>query len=207
MYKKLLFIARQNGYIVKSYSKSLSLLILLNLDERAQKSSSVSLKDENGNIYIFIDDALPEYKQMFALAHEIGHNVLEHVPTTEKKTQQEHEADLFAHYLLDTKAGVKNITKVIGFFSVILCLCIITITVLYPKTNTPQSVQSVSVSSASSPVVDCTICYHTKYGEVYHIYRDCSYIRNSKTVYTSTISTCGKERMCSRCEQRYKERK
>ena len=44
--------------------------------------------------------------------------------------------------------------------------------------------------------------YYTPKGEVYHLKRDCSYIKNSKEVLSGTLEaaqTAGKLRACSRC--------
>lgn len=118
-FEKLLKAARRSGYIVMYYSTSATQLILLNLYERARNSRSVCCKDQNGNVCIFIDDSLAGSEKLFALAHEIGHVVLEHkaVETEEEKERQENEANLFAHHLLmeshpyKLKCAIKNLIE------------------------------------------------------------------------------------------------
>lgn len=196
-FKKLLTVARKNGYIIKKYSSSGSLMILLNIYDRAKKSSSVSLIDENSNTYIFLDDKLPASKQLFALAHEIGHIKLEHSASSDKSRRQEREANLFAHYILDT--APQKLDTAIKFLTGFLCLCITVTTVFYAnKTSTKPLKDNNSVIKIEND----TICYFTEYGSVYHLYRDCSYLNNSKKVYTSTIGKCTKKTLCSRCEDK-----
>ena len=237
-FKKLLHTARQNGYIVKSYADGIELIAFYGLYERAQKSSSFSITDDSGNTIIFIDDTLAKSKQLFALAHEIGHIRLEHKPCKDKKTKnkQEREANLFAHYLLTGTAPLSLNTYII--IIVLLCIALILLllnlptsskvdsakqetkgeNVVYsnPATNitTSKYISPSSVSVPSAPsvakiegaaapeVTDETVCYFTPSGEVYHLYADCSYLRNSKTVYSAPISESNKDRLCSRCANR-----
>ena len=121
---KLKLASRKNGYIVKSYSTSLAMLIMLGVYDEAKSASSVSTKDTNGNVIIFIDDTLTESKQTFALAHEIGHIVLEHSPQIPKAVQ-ENEANKFAHYLLNMKSSKPhwNLINIIPLIA-LLCACL-----------------------------------------------------------------------------------
>lgn len=59
-----------------------------------------------------------------------------------------------------------------------------------------------SVESSEESTPENTICYFTESGKVYHLYHDCSYIKNSKNFLVSTISNCKKTTLCSRCELR-----
>lgn len=89
--------AHLRGYVVLNYSEALYPLIVLGVYDRAQKSKAVAVSIDNNN-FIFIDDSLSEEKQTFALAHELGHIVLNHQPsdTIRKSKLQEIEADRFA---------------------------------------------------------------------------------------------------------------
>ena len=231
-YNRLIKTARQNGYIVKTYSASDELLIYYGLYDRAQKSSSVSVTDENANVLIFIDDSLSKNKQRFALAHEIGHIILEHKPNEKTKRRQEREADWFAHYLL-TGTAPPRIDLYLSIISLMICVTLIVLLVCLPlmgkmnftkqKTegeNTTVSApteakdtipadkvavappSSSASSAAESSKQQSDICYYTEHGTVYHIYRDCSYLKNSQNVYTSKIDECPLDRLCSRCANR-----
>ena len=251
-YKRLINSARQNGYIVKTYSASDELLIYYDLYDRAQKSSSVSITDENENILIFIDDSLTKNKQRFALAHEIGHIVLEHKPNEKTKRKQEREADLFAHYML-TGTAPPRFDFYISIISLFICITVIILsisltltrvrvssghlckaeapteaeaeTVDFAKQKTEEEKTTVSAptenkdtipadkvtivppssspsSAAESSEPQSDICYYTEHGTVYHIYRDCSYLKKSQNVYTSKIEECPLDRLCSRCSNR-----
>lgn len=136
--RKLLYTARKCGYIVKSYSKSYTTMVLLNVYKRAQKSSSVSIIDTDGNVYIFIDDTMPKEKQLFALAHEIGHILLKHNPNDCKKRRQEREANLFAHYLLDADYDIKRLKSTISYLLLIIFLFLAIIFYLLYAQSIPQ---------------------------------------------------------------------
>lgn len=122
--KKLLFVAKQNGYIVKTYSASAHMMIMLGVYERAIQSSSVAVIEEKGDVYIFIDDSMPEQKQLFALSHELGHILLKHDPQKQGKRQFEREANLFAHYLLDSDYDIKQLKSAIFYTLGIICFCL-----------------------------------------------------------------------------------
>lgn len=95
----LKYIARISGCIVCDYSKSYNTLIVFGLYDRANKSKAVATIDQNGNKMIFIDDSMTEQEQMFALAHELGHIVLQH-PADGSVKNEESEANQFAELLL-----------------------------------------------------------------------------------------------------------
>lgn len=103
-FKRLKKAANQDGYIVKKYSTSIPLIMKLGFYKRAKNSPAFSDTDENGNVLIFYDDSISAPKQLFALAHEIGHILLEHEPDKRNKKRQEREANLFAHYLIEGSA-------------------------------------------------------------------------------------------------------
>lgn len=211
--ERLLKASRQNGYIVKYYSTANMQLVLLDLYDRAKKSSSVSCKDENGNVCIFIDDSMSDDEQLFALAHEIGHIILEHKPVENKKLKgkQEREANLFAHHLI-TKTSPQKISNAINTVLGILIFCALGIMLVVMSSPNKEEVQTVNYhytqaekSGEVQQITDSTVCYLARYSTVYHTYRDCSYLKNSETVFESTVGKCGKDRQCSRCAARYKE--
>ncbi len=212
--KKLLFAAKQNGYVVKNYSTSAHMMIMLGVYERAMKSSSVAVIEEKGDVYIFIDDSMPEQKQLFALAHELGHIQLKHDPQKQGKRQFEREANLFAHYLLDSDYDIKRIFNIIKILIAVLCFlfsfifCLLCYDFFLPQANNSQPTQQNQAPSQSSAPSNntSTVFYYTPHGEVYHIYRDCHYIRNSNNVRATTTKVDGIERICSACEKRYYNR-
>ncbi len=212
-FERLLSASRRNGYIVKYYSTANMQLVLLDLYDRSKQSSSVCCKDENGNVCIFIDDSISEDEQLFALAHEIGHIILNHNPVENRKSKgrQEREANLFAHYLI-TKPSSQKLSNMINCLLGILVFCILSIMLVMMSSPSAEEIPTAnhnySVTEQTEepkPITDSTVCYLARYSTVYHIYRDCSYITNSETVYETTVGESGKDRMCSRCAARYTE--
>ncbi len=209
--KGLLHAARKKGFIIKSYSESATLLMAFGLYDESREADSVSVIDKSGTAYIFIDNLISENSQLFALAHELGHIILKHRKTPSLKKQQERQADLFAHYLLSSSSSTLIINIAITVTSVILITCIILITVFITYSNnekikTVSAESESSVNSQSAEASNSTVCYFTRYGTVYHIYRDCFYLKNSTKIYTDTVEECHLDKLCSACKHRqYKE--
>ncbi len=101
----LKYIARISGCTVFDYSKSYNMLILFGLYEDAKNAKALAMVDGNGNKMIFIDDSMSEERQMFALAHELGHIVLEHTTSDSGRTQED-DANNFATLLLKAVSSV-----------------------------------------------------------------------------------------------------
>ena len=217
--KSLTKIARQNGYIVYKYSATKTIMILLGVYDDSLLASSVSAKDTNGNVIIFIDDSVSENKQLFALAHEIGHIVLEHTPVCDPslKRKQENDANKFAHYILSKRPfpfDAVSLSLVVA--STMLIGLILTFSLQPTDSNTvttsvnSDAVSQPSVSSAVGSTTNAsneTICYYTKHGSVYHIYRDCTYLNAADEVYEATVGNCPPPELCSRCKKRFESYK
>lgn len=253
-FKNLTVAISKKNFVVRKYSTSEILLVSFDLFDDAANSDSISCIDEYGIKHIFIDDTIPKQKQLFALAHEIGHIVLNHNPNDTKKHRQEREANLFAHYLLDSNYDIKQLKSAIFYTLGIICFCLSVIFICLAneksmtredqQENNAEIVSSKSVE-ASAPVIivnninshnnnnsskkennplpqeqqeiweedyietdttetqDSTFCYFTQHGEVYHLYEDCSYLTHSNEVYCDTVENCNKNRLCSRCADKY----
>lgn len=191
-YKKLLSVCHRKEYIVKSYSSGFDYMVASGVWKKAQRSNSVFVADEDGNVMIFVRDSLTADKRLFALAHELGHITLGHTKETE---EAEKEADLFAHYLLEDSKNnrFEYVTLVIIVF-----LCMVISWLLGNWYNANITAKEIKTNNYTKS----EICYFTKYSEVYHLYSDCYYLKNSKEVCTGTVDTCYKDRLCSACENR-----
>ncbi len=101
-------IAYINGYAVLNFSSTIAKLYfaVLGLSEEAKKTIGFTIIDSKEEAIIFIDDNQPNETQLFALAHEMGHIVLNHREKELTAEQQEAEADIFANALLSI-GGVK----------------------------------------------------------------------------------------------------
>lgn len=211
---ELIKAANRMSVIVKPYSSSKRMLLMLRLSKESNNVPALCVKDQD-NIMIFYDDTLSEDESAFAIAHEIDHIELGHNITGKNNEKQEKEANTFAHYLL-TPANNYNMAIKACVISLCICFSIIIIlitpwqesdqlTSLSSKdfTRTAKSSESVESQSTSPEINNNDICYFTEKGEVYHLYRDCGYLKNSKTVMSDTIAHCHKDRLCSACERRY----
>lgn len=204
--ERLIKVSRQNGYAIYFYSKAKSLMAAYSLIRKSKTAAALSVVDENDNVLIFIDDKQSTQKQTFALAHEIGHIIL-HKKTTVSAELQETEANKFANYLLLSNYFNKfNLTVVA--LSILLIISILIGTVIHINSSKAQHNFSASKPTAKSDTVsDTQICYFTAGGEVYHLYPDCSYIKNSKNILSSEIRNCTKDRLCTRCHSRLQKEK
>lgn len=221
--KSLTKIARQNGYIVYRYSSARTLMLLLGVYDDSLTAPSVATKDSNGNIIIFIDDSAPKDKQLFGMAHEFGHINLEHVPTEDEqlRKKQESEADKFAHYILSKRTFSFN-SVVISLAAVIILLLTLISVLLITPTNSDSIAVDVDSNNSSTHVISDAVsypsvssatdssltgsngpvCYYAKHGNVYHTYRDCTYLDAAAQVYETTIDNCPAHELCTRCKNR-----
>lgn len=208
-YDKLLLICHRKGYMVKNYSTSQAFLIASGVWEEAQTATSVSVVDEVGNALIFLKDDLFGEKRLFALAHELGHITLSHKVHNDKRAEK--EANQFAHMLLESKKP----NTIVMLLVIILATLSIGICLFLNGSNSKaenqdqiitESKEEITVESQEAVTayaeIDSEVCYFTKYGEVYHTYRDCYYLKNSINVFTGTVGTCYKDRLCSACNRR-----
>ena len=102
-----------HGYTVFDYSDFFTKMFLagLGLYSKTKTAKGLTVKDSKGNIIIFIDDSISEEKQLFVLAHELGHILLNHLdnPNSNGK-QQEIEADRFAMAITGRTSFLENET-------------------------------------------------------------------------------------------------
>ena len=220
------------GFNLSTYSEEKMKLISLRREQEIQTASSLSVIDSSGNTTIYYNGNLPPAIQRFSLAHEIGHILLGHTRRNLTDKKQEEEADKFASYLLSPQKKRKLIGLQLDCSILCLCIFISAIcgflssnlptskeTHNYesalqhnsiakpPQNSTIQSSQSSTVIPQHNNTVESTpsniqLCYFTPSGKVYHLYRDCQHIKNSKQVFTNTVQNSGKERICSTCEYR-----
>ena len=198
--------ANKIGYIVKPYSTSTAMMIALGVYEEAMRAASVSVKDNASNIVIFINDRLNTDKQLFALAHEIGHIYLGHNSAI-PKAQQEEEANKFANYLLSDNTN--NFSSKIPlalflFFALTLSLIMI---ISQFKPQELLSKTSVPVSAGTNQYLDESATYYwTDSGYVYHYYRNCQALMHCDDILSGDYREAveEKDRLCKFCEEKLK---
>lgn len=198
--------ANKTGYIVKPYSTSAAMMIALGVYEEAMRAASVSVKDNASNIVIFINDSISADKQLFALAHEIGHIYLCHDNRT-PKAQQEEEANRFANYLLsDNTNSISSRIPLALFLFFALTLSLIMIISQF-KPQDLLSKTSAPVSADTNQYLDESATYYwTDSGYVYHYYRNCHTLMHCDNVFSGDLSEAEKEkeRLCKFCEEKLK---
>lgn len=205
----LKLVIHQLGYNLSTYSEEKIKLARLKRDEEMKTAPSLSVIDKKGNITVYYNDTLPSFIQRFALAHEIGHIKLGHTRRNLKGEKQEREADKFAEYLL-SPSNNRKIEK-IHITCIILCLClslvslykIFTIDDMSEFNSAIINIENQKTSTNNNSEISYNItCYYARYSEVYHLYKDCYYLKNSKKIYTDTVDECHLDRLCSACERR-----
>lgn len=195
--KSLITVAQKNGFIVKSYSECRTIMIAFGIYDEVLNADSVSLVDSKGNVIIFISDSLSEEKQLFTLAHEIGHILLKHCNDTNDKQRQEDEADAFARYLLNKYLPKKSITLMSAIITVIFSALFISVNLFQVHSH-----RTIPASTENNSTSELEMYYYTPSGKVYHLYKDCSYINNAKDVISVRKEDSHKKRICSRCAGR-----
>lgn len=198
----LTFAANQSGYIVKPYSSSQAMMILLGVFEESKCSASVTVKDDSKNTVIFINDVISKDKQLFALAHEIGHIVLEHNKKVPGQTQEE-EANRFANFLLKDSylSPVKLFSILLSAVTILAILIFIISDILHPSSVSTTVSNKNDITSYSEIY---TIYYWTPSGTVYHTHKNCRALKNSDEILSGDLETAKKEkdRLCKFCEEK-----
>lgn len=122
-FNKLVKIASSYGWRVKSYNNAKSFIKHHKLEELAEKHRAF-VYEYNNEIIILYRDNLENEQLLFAIAHEIGHLVLQH---DENKPGAESEADEFAKLLLCDHRHFKKISLILAAIILVVILTAILI--------------------------------------------------------------------------------
>lgn len=116
-FEKLVKIANSYGWRVKSYKEAKAFIKHHALEELTATHRAFVYNYESETIILYRDD-LEGTQLLLALAHEIGHLVLQH---TENQQGAESEADKFARLLIGDYKYIKNVTLIFlfGLFAVL----------------------------------------------------------------------------------------
>ena len=122
------------------------------------------------------------------LLHELGHIYNEHFTAKGlihyTGTAKEKKANFFASVQLHLNSVFRTIPCLI-----ILLVC------------TGLMFGNHSYKSSDKEI---EIVYYTQNGEVYHLFDDCYYLKNS-TIISGSLESCSKKRICVICEERKKD--
>lgn len=114
-FESLKKVLTQQGYLLVEYNSIYndeavsSLLQSLNLQDMVSKSRGFSYADKNHRI-VFVNEDLSDEEKLMVLAHEEGHIYLNHMTSQcciGHDVKQEHDANEFAHYILNQSALCK----------------------------------------------------------------------------------------------------
>lgn len=195
----------------------------LDLHDALQKKDGFAYR--NGELkFVFVNQTLDNVNQACVLLHEEAHIYLGHFDGQEgicnMHAQQEDNAHTFTFLLhKEIQNDNKWILYIITTTSVALSLAAILIFRAYspdaPKptgdtlfTTSQTDVLTPDMSKADSGTIadpDTHTYYWTQSGTVYHMYADCSHLKNSTNVQSGSIDQSNKERCCKTCYARYLE--
>lgn len=184
----------EQGYTIIEFNgiqekESVSDLIsALRLEDQISHSKCFTYQNDKYRL-IFIHEDLNDEERTVVLAHEQGHIWNQHMHKDSAigvDVIHEHEANEFAHYLLDDRFGKKKRIRIITL-ACVAALIMITSIGLYVKQSHDKAVYTEDL-------------YRTETGTKYHV-RDCIYIRDRTDVYRLTQEEfdSGKYEPCSAC--------
>lgn len=180
--ENLVYIIEEQGYELIEFSpdtiKEVGIITGLKLESFAKTAKAFTYKSSDLK-YVFVRDDLSANEKLYALAHEEGHIAcghLEKINVSPDNIEDEHEANEFAHYLLNPSASQKIKAFIyeqkricIASFAIILCITIAIPIVIY-------------FTRESSYYGEY---YVTDSGEKYHE-RDCIFVRDKSNVHQLT---------------------
>lgn len=182
--------SRQKGYVVMLFGDGGTgddlLRNLGRVRDMAQTQSGITYCDERGMRFIFINSKLLGNEKLLALAHEIGHIVLNHCTDQgiiggDKMSNQ--AADTFAAALLSFSYRRYLFHKwkvpslVCGMIALVLAGGFIVIQTIQWGRPAFVTTQSDSASTAW-PAYENTTVYITPSGTAFHLFEDCFHIKN-----------------------------
>lgn len=150
-----------------------SLIDALGLQEQIACSKCFTYQNDKYRI-IFIHEDLNDEERTIVMAHEEGHIWNGHLSLNNvlgADIVQEHEANEFAHYLLEDKTGRKKRVK--------------TVVMIWMLIFTVSLGTSLFLKQKHDKAVYTDTFYRTETGNKYHI-RNCMYIKNKTNVYRLT---------------------
>ena len=173
---------------VQDQDSVLELISALHLEDQISHSKCFTYQNDKYRL-IFIHEDLNDEERTVVLAHEEGHIWNQHMHKDNAigtDVIHEHEANEFAHYLLEDRYGKKRRTRIITAIS-IAAFILIAATGLFLKENHDKAVYMEDL-------------YRTETGTKYHV-RDCIYIKDRTDVYRLTQEEfdSGKYEPCSAC--------
>lgn len=127
------------GYTIIEYNNIYNdenvdaLISALGVESATEKSKGFTYCDRHRRL-VFVHEDLSDQEKLYVLSHELGHIYLNHlsnVPIIGKDVVEEHEANEFSHYILNTSKGlsfrnfvVKRKKLLVAVLIVVLVACI-----------------------------------------------------------------------------------
>lgn len=194
----------------------------LNLQDKFQNNTGFTYCQQDIKA-VFVKQALNEKDKLSVLIHEEAHIYLDHFyrhGLEETTIQHEKEANAFEIALNeeiqnDKKWAVRIIAPTVAALSLAAILIFRACSPDVPKptgntlfTTSQTDVIAPDTSKADSGTIadpDTRTYYWTQSGTVYHMYADCSHLKNSTNVQSGSIDQSNKDRCCKTCYARYLE--
>lgn len=162
-FEQLVKIAKFYGWRVKSYKKAETFIRYHKLEESTKKYRAFAYEYDDETIILY-RDSLEGEQLLFAIAHEIGHLVLQH---DENKHDAEDEADEFARLLIGDYAYLKKaalILAIVLFLSAIFIVkscskdsIVINNNAIHSMQTEPASVTEIIKPAQERPEFETTI--------------------------------------------------
>lgn len=173
---------------VKEKSAVADLIEALHLEDQIAHSRSFTYQDNKYRL-IFVHEDLNEEERVVVLAHEQGHIWNQHMHKDSPigvDIIHEHEANEFAHFLLEDRFGRKKKNRII------ISICVAVVLLL--------GTAGIVAKDTHDKAVYTDDLYRTETGKKYHI-KNCIYIKDRTDVYRLTLEefNSGEYEPCSAC--------
>lgn len=176
---------KKQGYIIVEYNNIFnddnvaSLIDALGLEQLCERSKGFTYADSKRRL-VFLHEDLSEDEKLMVLAHEEGHIYCEHMnssPIIGRDVQEEHEANEFAHYLLNPSMSVK-VKRSLKQHKKAVCVSVIGLILAVSL--------AVTLGYVSREKRYYGEYYITETGSKYHE-KDCAFVRNKTNVHRMTV--------------------
>lgn len=153
--------------------------------------------------FVFVNKNISDRDKVYLLLHEEAHIYQEHftgmigiVHLTD--VQLENKANKFASAIFKISRFVHNLQ----FYCLIAIALLALALIFHLQENNTDTHTYITDDVGSYTIADTDTVYFTEEGEVYHIYKDCYHLSNTRRILSCTLDQCCKPRCCETCLKR-----